>query len=363
MAMVDVSGGMWYPTPISTRNIRGHTDITAGGANDEVVYIVEIPKTGSITNVAFQTGNMTVDGDGDVRIEGVTTSTGQADGSLIHANATGGFTITAATDDDIWVTVTLTAGVSVTQGDLVAVVLKNDGATPFTGSYGFNSTNTWQLDRPYIINTSGTKTVGSPCFGIEYSDGSYGNILGCTTVNLWEKATYSLDSTPDENGLRFKLAFKARVTGIWTESEIDGATNGFTIKFYDSDGSTVLTSITIDPDTRFAAANIDSTYYKFPASQVLDADTFYRITFLPLNNAADVISIGFDQFDSAAVMDAMEGGQNFHRTFRTDGGAWTDDTDARIRVSLHIDQVDFAAPAVSGPNAVSLLGGRTGGKQ
>lgn len=363
MAMVDISGGMWYPTPQSKRGVYGHTDITAGGANAEVAYIIEIPKAGNITDVAFQTGNITGDGDGDVRIEGVQTSDGEQDGTLIDANATGGFSLVAATDDDIWKTVALNGSVAVTQGQVVAVVLVNDGASPFTGSYGFNSALTWESGRPYIVNTAGTKVVGSPCFGIEYDDGSYGNILGCTTVNLWEEATYSLDSTPDENGLKFKLAFKARVTGIWAETRIAGAANGFTIKFYDSDGSSVLTSITIDPDTMFAPTAMNLRHFKFPASQVVEADTFYRITFLPLTNSPDTIGIGFDQFDSAAVMDAMEGGQNFHRTFQTDGGGWTDDTDARIRVCLHIDQVDFTAPAASGINAVSLLPARTGGKQ
>ena len=153
------------------------------------------------------------------------------------------------------------------------------------------------------------------------------------------------------------------MSGIWTDAEIDGANNGYTLRFYDSDGSTVLTSVFFDEDVFFSPANIRPVYLKFPSSITVDADTFYRISFFPLDDASPTISIGFDEFDSVALMDGMVGGQNFHRSFQTDGGGWTEDTNARMRVSLHIDQVDVTPVTNLSINPVSGLGARSGGKQ
>jgi hypothetical protein len=364
MAMQDIPGGFWYPCPLTERQLRGHTALSAGAIGSEVAFVVDIAKTGNISKVAFRTGSVSTAGDGDVRIEGVSTVDGEQNGTLIDVNATGAFSLLAS-DDNIWKTVDLDGDVAVTKGQVVAVVLVSDPTTGYTGSaYSYTSNNTWQHSRPYIVNSSGSKISGAPAMGIEYDDGSYGYILGATTNTLWEKATYAADSTPDENALKFKLPYKARITGIWCESEIDGTNNGFTIRFYDSDGSTVLTSLLVDKDTRFSATNIANTYYKFAASQTVEADTFYYISFFPTNNAASgTISIGFDEWDSAALMDGMNGGQNFHRAFQTNGGGWTADTNARMRVSIHIDQVDVTPADGPAFNPASQIGARTGGMQ
>ena len=345
--LTDIPGGMWYPEPISTRGIRGHTSLTTGAQGLEVAYIIDIAKTGNISKVAWLWGTSVPAGDGDVRIEGVSTVDGEQDGTLIDASATGAFTLDGS-EDNTWFTVDLDGDVAVTKGQVVAVVIKSDDTTGYAFStVKFNNASTWQCSRPYIVNSGGSKIAGAPVVGIEYDDGSYGYILGCTTNTIWEKATYSADSTPDENALRFKLPFKARITGIWTDSEIDGTSNGFTIKFYDANGSTVLTSLLVDRDTRFSPTNINPTYYKFPTSVTVEADAFYRIGFFPTLNfsGTNTISIGFDEFDSVAVMDGMNGGQDFHRSFRENGGGWTNDLNARLRVSLHIDQIGIVSGA------------------
>ena len=119
--------------------------------------------------------------------------------------------------------------------------------------------------------------------------------------------------------------------GAWVLVASNAAGRDFSVILYDSDGSTALETIAVDVD-QFATTSSRLLFVCFTANRDLLASTNYRLTIRP-DTAS---SISLDEFDvnAAAIMDAVEGGQNFHHTSRADAGAWTQTTTKRPAIGL-----------------------------
>lgn len=99
--------------------------------NEAVGFIFQIPKTGTLTDIAFATGTVTTGSDYTIRIETVNTSPGYPTGTLYDANGTGSGTIADANDNTILsCNINDGTGISVTKGNVVAVVLTVTSASP-----------------------------------------------------------------------------------------------------------------------------------------------------------------------------------------------------------------------------------------
>jgi hypothetical protein len=162
--------------------------------------------------------------------------------------------------------------------------------------------------------------------------------------------TFNSGSTPDERGLFFQLPFPATLTGAIVNGLFTG---GSTIKVYDSDGTTVLTSLVVDPD-QAGSANAGPYRFLFPATVALAKTTNYRISVLP-SSASNNTLTDFT-VNTAAMMDAFDGGQAFHLTTRTDAGAWTQTTTQRPFIYLLLSAFDDAAQDGGFFSLLTLLG-------
>jgi hypothetical protein len=352
-----IQGGEYHflvPTPpdAGSAGVHAFFACTIDAANEKCGMRFMIRKTGTINKIGFRTMTVTTGATLDVRLETVSATTGFPSGSLVGTNTNVSFVVNAA-DDNVFLTATLTSGASVTVGDYVAVVISNPGASfgnmqLATNNHMGSATSYNSRAYNYLINTGSWASGSTPMsVALEYDDGSYvpyPDVLPIETINA---INFSSSSTPDERGIKFRFPFPVKVIGFWAWVEWD---ENVTIKLYDSDGSTVLASRSVDKDWKVASTR-EIKFGFFSSAQTLTKDTYYRLTYVPdTTTAVDISEI---EVDSAAVMDAFEGGQDIHTTERTDAGSWTDDTVARVWIGLIIEGFDDGA---SGGSSTDLLG-------
>lgn len=349
MAEQIVEGGLWIPHPY-LKGASGPSlqDMLIDASTEKAAGVFMAPKTGTISKVGFLTKTVTTGVTVDVRLETVSLVNGDPTGTLLGTNSNGTQVILDA-DDDTWFTTTLTTGVAVTKGDLLAVVIANAGAG------NMNIANA-SIDRPSnfpytdLFTAAWVKDVDIPVFSLEYDDGSYAHSPGVWPISAKPGTSFNTSSSPDERGLIFQMPFPFRVTGCWHHADIDAAAD---LVLYDSDGTTALETVSLDKDVRIGTSP-RIFFLLFSGEQSLSANTNYRLVLKP-TTTTNIRSEAFD-VDAAAIMDAFEGGQKFHHTERTDAGAWTETTTRRPFMGLIIDGFDDA----TGGGAASILGGGFG---
>lgn len=353
-----------FPIPTIPPSAAGapsfNTGYTLDAASEKVALILHAPKTGNIRKVGFRTSTVTTGETVDVRIESVDATTGDPSGTLLAANTNIAHVI-ADTDDNVWLTTAnLTADAAVTKGDLIAIVIAAPGSGSFAFSIGEFADGAASSGPvfPYIdhFTTAWAKSTGGGgySFALEYSDGSYEVIPGCWPLSNVQSDTFNNTSTPDERALKFRLPFPARVTGFWAWLDLDGDCD---IVLYDSDGTTPLLTKSLDKDVRVGTGGRSMTGF-FSSTASLLANTYYRLAVKP-TSATNLISYRL-QVAAAAVMDGLDGGQDFHGSTRVDAGSWTDTTTDRPTVGLLIDAFDDGVSAGGGVGPAIMKAGHPG---
>jgi len=349
MAEQTIQGRFEVPQMILDRS-PAIVGITIDAASEKAAFVFRAPKTGTISKVAFRTETVTTGATVDVRLETVSTANGDPTGTLLGTNSNGSQVIADA-DDDTWFTTSLTTGVAVTRGDLMSAVIVNPAGSPgsmliaelddslvFYGfPYGDAYTASWSKRTDYAI------------MAFEYDDGSYATVPQAFPVSNINSVAFNNTSDPDHRGLKFKLPFPFRLAGIWLLLDLDGDAD---IKLYDSDGTSVLATTSIDSNVRYTTSS-KVLFVDFASPQSLSKDVSYRVVVEP-TSATSVTLFDFD-VNSAAVMDAFSGGQDFHHTEKKDAG-WTDTTTKRPWIGLLIDGFDDGAGG-STSGARNPLGG------
>lgn len=319
-----------------------HASYTLDAAGKKAALVTHAHKTVTISKVGFRTGTVTTNGDVDVRIETVDATTGDPTGTLFGTTTNGTVTVNAANS---WFTATLTAGASITQGtDRIAVVIVNT-----TGSYliSSNDVNLWQSNLPYgdvYNNVSWAKQTSTPIVALEESGGAYSPIPGIFPALTYSAVAANTGSTPDEVGLYFTPSVTCRAKGFGVYADLDADAD---MVLYDSDGTSVLTSLSLDKDVRQQNA-AGLILGNFPARPTLNGGSIYRLIFKPTtgtNTAIYQASAG-----SAAVLGAFPAGTGYQRTERTDAGAWTQTTTLRPLIFLLVDGIDV--PSSGGPGRI-----------
>jgi hypothetical protein len=347
MALTDIGCQPFPGTIPRSGNINmAFGNLLIDAAGEQAAFIGRVPKSGSITKVGFRVAAVSGAGNADVRLETVDTTTGSPSGTLIGTNTNATQAISAA---QAWYETTLTAAASVTQGGLLALVVANS-----SGAYNVSNwaVNNWGCINPHsqlFAGGSWTKqnTPGPHAFG--YNDATYSFFAGAPPASQVNLNLFSTTSTPDERGIKFRFPFRSRVCGYWCSVRILA---DFSVKLYDSDGSTVLLTDPCDQDVTSGTGSTATHISRFPGTATLEANTFYRLTVLPTTTTN--ISFGDFEVNSTAILDAYDLGQNIIHTERTDAGAWTDTSTKRGFCGVLIDQIDVASAAI-GPG--SLAGG------
>ena len=340
MAIVDVTSGgapITYPFLWSTGSGSiSRSSVTFSATITRIMGILTVPKAGNIRKIGWGTRSAATPQSIDVRLETIGAS-GLPSGTLWGTNTTGTVASPAA-NTNYWTT--MTADATVSAGDRVAVVIQ---WTSTTGSVQVERHVSGVIECD-ASNYVGTYTSGSwakagnpPAFGLEYDDGTYGfanSFPPCTSTTL----ALNTGTTPDEAGLYFQLPFKCRLRGVQLVKTFPASAT-FAMKFYDSDGSTVLTSTTgIDSDW----AQADGFFrHLFATSATIEANTNYRLTFLP--ETATSHSISYVDMATNTQLGCWPGGTNLYWTQRTDAGAWTETNTRQPLFWLLIDGIDYTA--------------------
>lgn len=337
MAQATFKSDLFLPARLTTPQASGpsFTSNLINADTKKHAFILQAPKTGNIHKILFRSNTAATADTFDVRVETVDATTGDPSGTLWGTNTNATVNVNAA---GTVFTATLTADAAVTIGDIFAITWVPTAGSVSVSFCMFNDVLSGFPYTDLYGGASWTKATSAPVVGIEYSDGTYHAMPGTFPFSALNTNTYNSGSTPDERGLKFQLPCPCTVSGFWVDMDNDG---DLTVKLYDSDGSTVLQSLAIDKDLR-ANTNYSVQLYRFAATQALLANTYYRLTLVP--GASNVTSADFD-VPSAAALDQIGGGQNFHHTQRTDAGAWTDTTTKRPFMGLIVNGFDDATGA------------------
>lgn len=343
MLLLGVGTGPTSAAQLVTINARYGPDFKTNGAGlgamlidasgEKAAFIFRTP-CASIDEVGFRLGTVTTWDDLTVSLQNVDTTTGAPDGTQDQS-----VTITGAdTDDNTWKeTSAMTNRTGMTIGDLVAVVIEFgtwvDGSLNVSWPNGIGQDN---AAYPTLFTAAWAKQTGGAGISV--------TCTGVTPVNPYYPAlvpilgwgsTQALNtgSTPDEAGLIFQRPFAFTLIGGC--AAVDGD-NPWDLVLYDSDGSSVLASASFDPDVR-GQTNQQNGCALWAETAQLAANTNYRLVAKP--TTASNIGLAYGTVNSAAYLNHVLGGANFHWTQRTDAGAWSQTTTQRPLIDLLIGRV------------------------
>lgn len=325
------------------RTSGAYATLVLDADGEKAAFIFHVGKTGTLSKVGFRTGTVTTGDDLKISFQNVDATNGDPDGTADESRV-----VTVGDgDDDTWHKTGIMSSDgtdtgtkrSVTAGDLLAIVIEFDSFV--AGNLQINTTNT--QDIPYVGNIypahdSGagyvSQTNRGGVFALEYDDGSYAYLPVIPAKDM-VRLIYTSATTPDEVGNRFIAPVKMETSGAWFMWGM-GAGDTDEVILYDAD-DTALQTTTIDTDNRTTASEIGGMVF-WPAKQTLNKDAVYRIVIKPLSANSNCLGSEVT-VDTAAVLDQMGGGQNMHKTERTNAGSWTDTTTQRMAIGPIISAI------------------------
>ncbi len=309
-------GYMEYPP--SDYAVAVATAIAAvSGASDSIWCVLQAPETGTITSIDLQTGTVTTGATSvDIRLESLDAS-GNPSGNLLATNTNKTFTLNA-TDDNQILSQTLTAGASVTKGQMFAVVMQNPASSPgnwaLRGIVGGNAKVI-----PYggrTVAGVATKNGTPPSVGLNYN-GTYYKQFGNAIMDGTGLIGTAINNTTTERetGNQFIAPFAARVSGCYVN--LTNASNvAFDMILYE--GSTaVLTRSMSGVERRAAGLH----YISFNGKYTIKPGVLYRIVMKP--TTATNISYQLIQVGSAAQLATLTGADGMKWSSKNNSAAWS----------------------------------------
>lgn len=291
-------------------------------AAHRVAATIQIPKTGNLSKVHFQTGNVTTGDTLHISFQNVS-SVGLPDGTEDQYRTL----VIDSADDNVWKTSGILTDTgadggakrAVTAGDRIAIVFKWNSYV--AGNMWFQylaDTTSGQLTALLTSTNSGsTWTVGSGALAIalEYDDGTFAYLDNTFPVSAFTTNNVGNGSTPDEYGLKFRVPFKTSIRGI----AFRGASQDVEFLLYPESGAALASAVTPYPSST-SPTNRREAY--FATDVELDANTWYRIAWRP--STGTTRQLVTYTLNAAGMMEAFSIGLNAMLCTRTDGGSWTD---------------------------------------
>lgn len=350
MTIQTLKGGIFLPTNLNwylAPSIGNMCELWSSGQNHAGV-VFRAPKTGTLDKFEFRIGTVFSAQNLKCSFQDVSLTTGFPDETADQYRV-----ISSGITSNTWqvpglITSDGTDGGTkraVTRGDLVAAVVEWDSAVGDIVISGITTDGNASamiggFPRP-VQKASSTWTMGaSPMIvAIKYDDGTYAYISpALMPFKTITAQSFASNSTPDERGIYFKLPFTASVSGAWARIALTGDTD---FVLYGSDGTTVLASASLDKDLGSSSGSATGYMVFFGADVTLTADTFYRLVIKPTTTTSMTL-YDFD-VNAAAIMDAIDLGQNCYHTQRTDAGSWSETTTKRPFMGLILNGADVTA--------------------
>jgi len=316
---------------------------------DAVTGVFQCSKACAIDALCFRQGSATgTPVAHQVSLQGVSATTGAADGTIKSAtNAKSAFTPVAGGDNTIQCK-TLTSSYTCTLGEMLAEVISPTGTPDVSNKESFTYGNDNSLDPmlPYgLTRDAGVETKRSRQPFMAYKCGA--TVVGAPFQD-WSNETFGSDGTPDERGNVFvipsTMCSTAVVGGVRLKMR---ATSGESFKVILYEGTTARQTITIDADTIGASGTNRMVDAYFDGSFTATCGSAYRVALQPQNTGGT--SVGLEYLDVAATGDLAAlapFGTTAYKTGRTDAGAWTDTNTRVYHMSLLVK--DMTLPASGG---------------
>ena len=351
MAFVQIPGGLWIPrSPGDLGALASASGVVLNADGEKAGLVFAYPETGEVETVEFGLTAVTNTDDG-LRVSLQDLSGGLPDGTqdqyrVIDPVAIGWNAPGRITDDG---TDNGTRR-SVTRGEHGCFVVEFESFVASDSvrvrTFGLNDSS--RKTPPYgCADTGGgwTKSGLLTHAAIKYSDGLYypiGNFVYPynQTFNSW---SYASDNDPDEFALRFKLPAPMRLGGFWMACDVDWPVD---VVLYDA-GDSVVETLTLQ-NTEWRAAATAPGFWYFSTPLDLDANAVYRLAVKP--TTANGIILGGFKVESNARLGGVDGGIEWYASYRTDGGAWTDQDSWRPHIGLIFDGVSDGAGAGDVPS-------------
>lgn len=318
-------------------------------AADQAEFIFQTSEAATITRIGIRVGVITgAPPVYAISLQGVDGS-GNPDGAIKGGGspASGTFTPSALG----WLWITLANPYTCTRGEYLSIVVTySSGTINSSNDMSVSMTDTIDGGRntfPYSIqNNNGvrTRSLLRAIFG--YSSAS--KVYGCPVDNV-SVNTIASDTTPDEAGMRWRLLANVlssySVVGFRVSWRSPVAAKLLVVNLYDTDGTTVLQTLTYDSDFASAIANDASSdhYFQTATLATLRGGSFYRLGFVP-QETGNNLRFRCLVVTNAADLDAFACGQDWTLCTRTDAGAWTDDLLSRPLIELILQ--DAVGPGV-----------------
>lgn len=344
------------------------------GTTDWLEWCTQAPEAATITTLSVYLSSETGTGPTFIAaMEGMSTSTGEADGSVMTGSGACSGTLATNGLSAGWHDVTLAGSAcNLTRGQKFCITLKYssgtiDGSNFATFGYAASSAFNDGGDRhttqnEYAVTASnqndtaglGSKAQESPIFVYKSASRTFGRPWTSSGTT-----GYSSDSNPDEEGNRFifncPTGMTYRISGVRWQGQTASASKSVIITLYDDETSpSALQTVTWDADNEVSSAGSNRMFAQlFDEADLteLDCGADYVVAFAVQETSSN---FGLRYFDVGANgdLDAYPGGIETYAAARQNAtGNFTTTTTRRYMIDLIIDQIDD--PAASGGGSYS----------
>lgn len=310
----------------------GASALSMSALNQFVALNCQIPKTGTVTGLKFMTSTVTTGGTITGTIE--TIANAIPTGTLYDANATG-TVVVANSDDSVEKTITFAGNVSVTRGDFVSVKLEVTAGTPSSLTVRTSAT-LQQTAFPHLYhNVSGNTWSQSHILVKFIYDTEELCPVGMFYMNVNANVSISSSTTPDEVGTKFVAPYSASVRGVYMRGPTSSGAQDCDYILYDSSDNVIASKSVAGTNVNATTGLNNIQFFIFDSNVNILKGRTYRVVMKPTTtttwtNAIQTVSNPLNVWDGVT---------NPAYTYRTDAGAWTDDTTRVVPVGVILEKV------------------------
>lgn len=354
--MAVVPGGIFYGdfiVPNSTLGITYSNITTMQADNRRIAQIVTAPYTGTLRRFGVRLGTVSNAPDNGLRFSFQALDSGwNPDGTQAHyRDVTSGFTANSWLVPSGPLTHNGTDGGnkrSISQNDPIACVI--DWVSFVTGdNIAFSAlattANWWDGSNIHTV-FNGTSWSASAAtimvLALEYDEFGWVPLHFTFPAVTQVTTTWGPDTNPDERGIRFKVPFNCKLSGVLARTDFGATSSEVVATLYDAADNVLAQGTWLGLHFRDVALN----WRKFQAdpSITLQAGELYRLTFTTVNG---LFGLEGSTIPSADYLKAFQGGADWYATSRNDGGAWSDDQTLHYWIVLQLEEISGLAAGSS----------------
>lgn len=356
MALQTIVSGLLIP-PLHNVDTFTISTLAIDATGEAAACLFRVPVGGKINALSVRFGAVTTGDTISIEAQTVTTASGLPSDTLWATGTAMSFSLTT-TMANSWQTINLSAVATVTIGDVVALAIKRDdvgGAGNFTVAR-LAGGMVMQGQAAAKVLAAWARTAGSMCVIPHYSGVAQPAALENYSPYTSLALSASAGSNPDELGNLMNFPFLVRATGFYVLGQAAATGGIFKVRLYDTDGTTVMTSRTLDMDVeRPLGGGLGLMQGHFLSATVLAINSNYRLSIFASAGTVTMLRLSAP---AASAIARLALGSACYATTRTDSGAWSNDTTSMFGMGLIVDQLDDSSASGGAASGLAhIIGG------